>query len=204
MDSEPLLCVATPAEGDLLGARGLRPLVTGIGPVNAAVALTRELVRRPRTAAVLCCGVGGAYPGSGLSVGDVACARTECYADLGVAAPEGFLDMEALGYPVVAGDTPLYNLLPLELFPAPRRVPFVTCTTCTGTDEAARALEARTGGAVESMEGAAIVHVARLHGIQVGEIRGISNMVGRRDRGSWRVREAARAAQEALLSWLDG
>jgi len=204
MDSGTLLCVATPREGDLLGARGLDLLVTGIGPVNAAVALTRALARRPGTGAVIVCGVGGAYPGSGLAVGDVVCARTELYADLGVAAPEGFLDMEALGYPVVEGAPPLYNRLPLELFPAPRREPFVTCTTCTGTDEAARTLEARTGGAVESMEGAAIVHVARLHGIQAGEIRGISNMVGRRDRARWRVAEAARAAQEALLAWLDG
>jgi futalosine hydrolase len=55
---------------------------------------------------------------------------------------------------------------------------------------------------VESMEGAAIAHVAALAGIQVGEIRGISNLVGNRDRSAWRVKEAAIAAQEALLEWI--
>ena len=74
--------------------------------------------------------------------------------------------------------------------------------TCTGTDEDAQQIEARTGGAVESMEGAAIAHVATLFGIPAGEIRGISNRAGNRDRSTWRVKEAAVAAQEALLTWI--
>ncbi len=174
-----------------------------VGVVNAAYALTLRLARGG-VKAVISCGIGGAYPGSGLAVGDVACAASECYGDLGADSPDGFLDMRALGFPVVAGPEPLYNELPLTLFPAERRVPFVTVTTCTGTDDVADALEARTGGCVECMEGAAVAHVACLHGIPVGEVRGISNMVGRRDRGSWRVGEAADAAQDALIAWLAG
>ena len=45
----------------------------------------------------------------------------------------------------------------------------------------AASIETRTAGAVESMEGAAIAHVAHLHGIPVGEVRGISNIVTDRD-----------------------
>jgi futalosine hydrolase len=52
------------------------------------------------------------------------------------------------------------------------------------------------------MEGAAAVQIASRYGIPIGEIRGISNFTGKRDRGSWRVKEAAAAAQEALLAWL--
>ena len=148
------------------------------------------------------CGVGGAYPGSGLGVGDVACAAQECYGDLGAATPTGFLDMKALGFPVVRGDVPIYNDLPMQLWPVEPRVKFVTVNTCTGTDAAARAIEARTGGAVENMEGAAVAHVAHLHGIPVGEVRGISNMVTNRDTGAWRLTEAALAAQEALVTWM--
>jgi futalosine hydrolase len=106
--------------------------------------------------------------------------------------------MRALGFPVMAGEPPIYNTLPLQIFPAERRVPFVTRNTCTGTDVSA----GMAGGAVENMEGAAVAHVAALAGIPVGEIRGISNMVGPRDRASWRVKEAAAAAQEALLRWI--
>lgn len=149
------------------------------------------------------CGVGGAYPGSGLAPGDVVCAESETYGDLGAESPSGFLDMQALGFPVIDEHPPLYNRLPVDLFPHERRAPFVTCATCTGTDEQAAALAARTGGAVESMEGAAAVHVARLMGVRVGEIRGISNRVGTRERTAWCVPEAAAAARSALIAWIE-
>jgi futalosine hydrolase len=175
---------------------------TGVGPVNAAFALTRFLSEN-RAGAVLSCGIGGVYPGSRFGLGDAVCAESETYGDLGADSPLGFLDMEALGFPVIQESTPLYNRLPLDLFPATRRAPFVTCTTCTGTDAAARALVERTGGVVESMEGAAIAHVARLMAVKVGEVRGISNVVGNRERHNWRIPEAAAAARTSLLEWIE-
>ena len=193
-----VICYSTPREGEGLpsavAGRALRLVETGVGPVNAAFALTRALSASPADA-IIVCGVGGAYPSSGLDPGDVVCASTETYGDLGAESPEGFLDMEALGFPI--------GPLTLDLFPAARRVPFVTCSTCTGTDARAAEMERRTGGAVESMEGAAIVHVARLMGVRVGEVRGISNRAGLRDRASWRLAEAAAAARKALVEWIE-
>jgi futalosine hydrolase len=110
--------------------------------------------------------------------------------------------MKALGFPIVDGPTPLFNDLPMQVFPVDRRVPFITVTSCTGTDVAARDIETRTAGAVESMEGAAIAHVAHLHGVPVGEVRGISNIVTDRDTKAWKLKEAAAAAQEAVLTWI--
>lgn len=201
-----LICYSTPLEGEGLPREiagvSLRFVETGVGPVNGAFALTRALTER-RADAVIVCGVGGAYPASGLEPGDVACASTETYGDLGADSPDGFLDMHALGFPIVAGTPPLFNTLPLQIFPVNRRVPFVTCATCTGTDEKASDIYARTGGAVESMEGAALVHVATLMGVPIGEVRGISNAVGRRDRASWRLHEAAAAARQAVTAWIE-
>ena len=202
-----LLCVATEFEGALLRERldGSHPSVaivrTGVGAVNAAHAVTLFLAQSDAKA-ILVCGVGGAYPGSGLGVGDVVCAASEFYGDLGAASPSGFLDMKALGFAVVDGPTPLFNELPMQLFPLERCVPFVTVTTCTGTDSAAREIERRTAGAVENMEGAAIAHVAHLHGVPVGEVRGISNIVTNRDTSTWRLKDAAAAAQESVLTWI--
>lgn len=201
-----VVCVATPLEGDglpaVIAGRSIALVTTGVGPVNAAFGLTRFLLGR-QVGAIISCGIGGAYPGSKLEPADVVCAESEMYGDLGADTAQGFLDMEALGFPVIAGDPPIFNRLPIDLFPAPRRVPFVTCATCTGTDAKAAELGARTGGAVESMEGAAVVHVARLMRVPVGEIRGISNAVGNRDRARWRVREAAAAARAALVVWIE-
>jgi futalosine hydrolase len=198
-----LVCVSTEMEGALLRSQ-LPVLCTGIGAVNAAYALTRRLERDPAKA-VIVCGIGGAYPGGGLAIGDVVCAESECYGDLGVETTAGgFLDMQAIGFPLIPGPPPIYNTLPMQIFPAPRRVRFVTVNACTGRDAAAQAMEARTGGAVESMEGAAIAHVAALFKVPVGEIRGISNRTGDRNPGSWRIKEAAAAAQESLLAWYVG
>ncbi len=203
MAHDLVVCVATELEGALL--RDHVPLLcTGVGAVNAAYTLTRFL-ERERAKTVIVCGIAGAYPsafGEGLSTGSVVCAESECYGDLGAQSAGGFLDMQALGFPVIQGDQPIYNVLPMQILPAPTRARFVTMNTCTGDDESARRIEERTGGAVESMEGAAIAHVATLCGIPVGEIRGISNRAGNRDRDTWRVREAAAAAQEALLKWM--
>lgn len=195
-----VVCVATELEGALL--RPHVPVIfTGVGAVNAAYALTRFLDRE-QVEGIIVCGIGGAYPGSEIPIGSVVCAESECYGDLGANSPDGFLDMQALGFAVVPGVAPLYNLLPMQIFPAARRARFITMNTCTGNDADARAIEARTGGGVESMEGAAIAHVAALAGIPVGEIRGISNPVGNRDRSAWRVKEVAAAAQKALLTWI--
>ena len=200
-----LVSIATELEGALLGERlsthsNVRIVVTGVGPVNAAHAVT-VAVMQEKPGAIVVCGVGGAYPSSGVEIGDVVSAEIECYGDLGASSPSGFLDMRALGFPVVESSQ-LYNDLPMQIFPTARRVKFVTVSTCTGTDAAARAIAARTGGAVENMEGAAVAHVAHLHRIPAGEIRGISNIVTDRDPKSWRLRDAATAAQEALLAWI--
>ena len=136
------------------------------------------------------------------SIVEVVCASDEIYGDLGAQSPEGFLDMKALGFPLVPGDAPLFNEIPLQVFPVAKRARFVTVSTCSGTEHAAREIETRTGGAVENMEGAAIAHVAHLHGIHVGEVRGISNIVTNRDKKAWRLQEAADAAQQALIDWL--
>ena len=202
-----LLAVATEFEGTLLrerlsGCADAKVIVSGVGPVNAAHGVTVAILEH-RPKAIVVCGVGGAYPASGLRVGDVACAAMECYGDLGASSPNGFLDMKALGFPVIASPSPIFNDLPMQIFPVDRRVKFVTVSTCTGTDDTARSIETRTGGAVENMEGAAVAHVAHLHGIAVGELRGISNLVTNRDTASWRLKEAATAAQEAALAWID-
>ena len=199
-----VVCVATELEGSLLRPH-IPVLCTGVGAVNAAYTLTRFL-EREKARAVIVCGIAGAYPRAfsegNLGIGSVTCAESECYGDLGAQSPGGFLDMQALGFPLIAAAEPVYNVLPMQIFPASRQCRFVTVNTCSGSDENALQLEARTGGAVESMEGAAIAHVATLFGIPAGEIRGISNRAGNRDRSTWRVKDAAVAAQEALLAWM--
>src|ERR1700761_296202 len=109
MPSDVIVCVATELEGALLQAH-LPVLVTGVGSVNAAVALTRFL-EREGARAIVCCGIGGAGPGAALPLASPVWAESECYGDLGAASAQGFLDMRVLGFPVIPGPEPLYNTL---------------------------------------------------------------------------------------------
>ena len=183
-----------------------RLAITGIGPVNAAHSLTREL-EASRPTLVLQFGIGGAYVPSGVSVGQVACATEELYGDLGAITPDGWLSMEDLGFPVVPSDPPRFNRFPLDATLVARAAeacgavcgPFLTTSRCTGVRDIGDALHARTGGICENMEGAAAAHVCALYDVPFLEVRGISNLVEDRDRDAWRVDEAIVAACDAIV-----
>ena len=146
-------------------------------------------IQQQRPDGIVVVGIGGAYPKSGLKIGDVVCAESETFGDLGVETPDGFLELTKF----------LKTRFHQELFLAPRRAKFVTVSTCTGTDELSAKIQARTGGQVENMEGAAAAQIAEKYGIPFGEIRSISNFTGNRDFGAWKIQQAAEAAQAVLL-----
>ena len=131
----------------VLGGRTVQVVETGLGAVNAAHALTRCL-QMELPPWVLQFGVGGAYEGAGLDLGDLAVARTESFGDLGVVTPAGWRSAEEIGIPVAeAGGESRYNEYPLdaELGRAAATVleermegrvamgPFVTVQACSGT-----------------------------------------------------------------------
>jgi futalosine hydrolase len=85
-----------------------------------------------------------------------------------------------------------------------KKGPFVTVSTITATDDRARALYARYNPVVEQMEGAAAAHISLLYGIPFVEIRGVSNMAGKRERQAWDMPRACRNCCEALVSFIKG
>jgi futalosine hydrolase len=73
----------------------------------------------------------------------------------------------------------------------------LTVSTVTGTAARADALAARYPDAVaEGMEGFGVATACALAGVPFAEVRAISNAVGPRDRGAWRIREALDALAE--------
>ncbi|MDD2501969.1 MAG: futalosine hydrolase, partial [Geobacter sp.] len=72
-----------PATEGIIGSTRLVCCAGGIGKANAAAAAT-SLIERHRPELVVITGCGGAYPGSGLSVGDLAVASDEIFGDEGV------------------------------------------------------------------------------------------------------------------------
>lgn len=183
----------------------------GMGKANAAQGAAALLESR-EVSGIVGFGIGGAYSGSGLGIGDVALASAAIYGDEGVAAPDGWISTEGIGIPLVErGGRRWFNVFEadagrveaarkaLEAAGIAVRVgPFVTVSACSGTAARGAELAARFGALVEGMEGAALAHVATLYGMPWVELRAISNAVEDRDLARWRLRDAAEAVQRAV------
>lgn len=194
-----------------VGGEEVLLVATGIGAVNTSHALTCVLQAR-RPAWVLQIGVGGAYPQSGLGVGDLALACEENYGDLGVRTEEGWQGGEVIGIPVLDGDVVRYNNFPLDgawvqqaaaILPDARVGPFVTVQECSGTDALGLERGERFGALCENMEGAAAAHLCALYGVPFVEVRVMSNIVEKRDREQWDLPLAVERAQAAALQLLE-
>jgi len=207
----------------LVGATGLEVarfrssrfpfVVTGVGAVNAAHALTGYLAAHPKPSLVIQTGIAGAYVPTGIPVGSVVLADTEIYGDLGVLTVDGWQPMEAVGIPLIEardGRPARFNYFPLDGKLVARAAgiggslvartgPFLTLSIITGVQALGDELHERFGALCESMEGAAAAHVCALHDVPFLEVRGISNLVEDRDRSKWRITEAAEAAQAVAL-----
>lgn len=189
--------------------------VTGIGKVNAACASTL-LLERFSPPLLINTGCGGAFPGSGLEVGDLAIASSECLADEGVETPKGWKGLDLIGIPVCqsAGER-IFNEIPVtrELVePALKKAHdhgyraaqgrFLTVSTCSGTTARGRELSERFPGICENMEGGAVALVAHIYGVPFLEVRGISNPVTDRNLSQWNLPLALRTAQQFMLEYL--
>jgi len=199
-----------------LPARSVCLALTGIGKVNAAIVAT-HMIERFRPSLTVNTGCGGAYSGSGLSVGELAVATVEIYGDEGVLTVDGWHTLEIIGIPSVERKGNRYsNEFPLSMEQSAKvfqfasslglpvkRGKFVTVSTCSGTSRRGDELEKRFGGICENMEGAAVAHAALLYDTPFLEVRGISNMVEDRDISKWDIPRSVEMVQRFLFRCLE-
>lgn len=169
----------------------------GIGPAAAAASTSAALAADVFDLA-LSAGVAGGFPPAAL--GTVVVASESVLAGLGAETADGFLPLSTLG---IGGSERFVVAPPIRaelLARAGGTVGTVlTVTTVTGTAATASSRQQRYPDAVaEAMEGAGVATAALLHGVAFAEVRTISNLVGPRDRASWRIDEALRALGDAL------
>ncbi|HBR21850.1 MAG TPA: futalosine hydrolase [Nitrospiraceae bacterium] len=219
--------LALPVYQGKIGKTNIIHIISGIGKTNAAHAATL-IIEKFSPAAVINFGIGGAYPSSGLRVGDIAIADREIYGDEGLLFRDGFHKADEIGIPLLRkGRKKYFNEFPLDkklykravnilrLMPDASNLTikigaFVSVSTVTGTDRRARELEKRFsassasgGGAIcENMEGAAVAHVCAMYEIPMLEIRGISNIVEDRNRDKWDIKTAVENCQRAVIEFL--
>jgi futalosine hydrolase len=198
-------------------------LNSGLGKVNAAHAATCVL-EKFKVKCIISFGVGGAYEGSGLVVGDIAMATKEFLGDEGVIDEKSWHSLRKIGIPIVqAGKKKYFNRFPLATSPIlpliggpacpvgrgnggaevlPFNIKsgnFVTVSAASGSRKRARELRKRFNGICENMEGAAIAQVCALYKMPLLEIRGISNITGVRDKRKWNMKLASENCQKVVM-----
>lgn len=170
--------------------------------------MTERLARGARPAAVLLFGVAGAYParhrGGAPALGllDLALVGSDCLADDGAAAPDGFRDLAALGL----GDCGPFAADAALAAAAARALGGIavaagaTVSACSATEALSEERARRTGAALETMEGAAVALACARFGVPLVQLRCISNFTGDRDRAEWRLRAACEQLHAAVLA----
>jgi futalosine hydrolase len=196
----PLLvvtAVAAEAEAVRAGADPDHVVVEAVGAGPAAAAAgTARLLANGRYRGVVSAGIAGGFAGRA-PVGAIVLGARSIAADLGAESPDGFLPIEELGFgrSVVESDVDLIKSLAAAL-PEAIVGDVLTLATVTGTAATAQRLAERFPQAVaEAMEGFGVAIAAG--DLPFAELRAISNPVGPRDRGAWRLKEAFAALSTA-------
>jgi len=199
-----LVVTATSAEiaplaSVLASRRNVDTLVTGVGMVATAAQCARALTQKPYDFA-LNLGLCGSFDRM-LPPGSVVHVVTDCLPELGAEDGDAFLAIESLNLPSdhrVRNDHPPRNAA-LGALPL---VSGVTVNTVHGNERSIAAIVEHCRPQVESMEGAAFMYACQLSGVAYAQVRAVSNVVERRNRAGWKIKDAiealAGAAQRIL------
>ncbi len=174
-----------------------KKVVIGIGPVFSAIKLT-QILEHYLPNLIILFGVCGAYPDSGLGIGDVVIASKEIFVDIA----RCFKDKEE-PISVLTEEDVVFNLLEemnwlfkdkMLDFPI---VNFATVCCSTMYEDRAYRIKNKWNTSVENMEGASIAKVCRLYNIPLLEIRSVSNIVCD-PINLWRIDEAIKSLSLSL------
>ncbi|MDA8155626.1 MAG: futalosine hydrolase [Actinomycetota bacterium] len=193
----------------VIEGRNAAYICSGIGIANAAMAITLlSEIARPQC--IILFGIGGAYPHSGLSIGEVAAASGEVYADSGINTGKKTAGFKETGFPLLKIKNKKYfNSFPLSknMLVKAKKTGIsagVFLTVCAASRSRQRALALErdfSSPLIENMEGAAAAHAALACGVPLLEIRGVSNIAGDHP-SKWRLKEAAINCQKTVFGVL--
>lgn len=168
-------------------------VITGVGGVSTAYSVAKA-IEKYKPNVMIQAGIAGSF-NKQFNLGDVVIVGSDCFGDLGVIENKkhkSLFDMNFLS----ADEKPFRNgrlvnphkkMLNILLLPVVNAVSVNEITTSKVDIEYFRN-ELRIS--IESMEGAAFHYVASMEKIPFLQIRSISNYVGVRDKGRWKVEKA--------------
>ncbi|MDR1227319.1 MAG: futalosine hydrolase [Prevotellaceae bacterium] len=183
---------------------GVEFAAIGVGALATAYSLT-SLLKEHKFELALNVGIAGTfYPK--FELGSAVVVEQEKLADFGVASAQGFQDIFTAG--LINGHSApfMHGVLHcpcLKDFPALKDVPKVkglTVSTLLEEDVHVRKRASLYGAEIETMEGAAFFYVCLQESVRFLQLRGISNVVGMRDKSKWKITEALESIVEVVKS----
>ncbi len=172
-----------------IGGRPWLACVTGVGPINAAIAMGQALARHPDISGVLNMGLAGTFDPGAAPLGATVLITEEIWPEYGLADDAG-VDAEGLGFPLwEEGSRRVWDRLPLSatpqalglaVFPDMIRGASLSVAGVTNSPERAERLRRQYHALTENMEGFAVALACARQNVPLLEVRTISNRVGSR------------------------
>jgi futalosine hydrolase len=180
--------------------------VTGVGLMPSTYAIM-QLIARLKPELIIQVGIAGSFNPT-LVLGTAVTVRQEMVADMGVYESDGYHDIFDLGLaeknmpPFEQGAIVNHHdhLIESASLPAVSAVSVNEISTST---EKINVFAEKYKADIESMEGAALHYVCAMQQIPFIQIRGISNLVGERDKTKWKIPESMLAATNACINLIN-
>ncbi len=201
--------------------KSVKLIITGPGIVNAVQALTAAIEdSNSMPSLIIQTGCAGAFKESCLKIGDIGIATEEIDVNLGIEPENGNWPLNELPFFLLnSHGSEIKNRYPLDYelatlaFKAIKKGcadkniglmkgPFITVSTITATDARAEKLYKQFKPCMEGMEGSGAAHLAIHYDIPFLEIRSASNMVGKRDPGTWNLALAFERGAMAVFAFV--
>jgi futalosine hydrolase len=176
-------------------------LITGVGIPATVFHLTKKLIEK-KYDFVIQAGIGGTFINS-LNQGEVVLIKKDTFADLGINENGNFktlFETRFLGdndFPYTDGWLVNNSLLKKNNLTI---VNAITINKITDDQLQIKNIQQKFSAQIESMEGAAFHYVCLQQKINFLQIRGISNVVGERDKTKWQMKTAVENLNKELLT----
>ena len=149
-------------------------LITGMGMVNTAINLTKEL-NENNYDLVINMGVSGSFSDE-IKIGDVVEVIEDCFSEIGFEYGESFSEFSNFD---------IKTIYKVEGRTSLRKVKGITVNTVHGNEDSIHNIIERLHPDIESMEGAAVFKVCEEIKVPCIQIRSISNKIERRNKENW-------------------
>jgi futalosine hydrolase len=149
-------------------------LVTGIGMINTAINLTKELIHK-KFDLVINIGVAGSFSNK-LKNGIVVEVIEDCFSEIGYEDGDFFSELSNFN---------LKTKYKVDARTSLKKVNAVTVNTVHGNEKSISKIIKGSNPDIESMEGAAVFKVCEEFNTPCMQIRSISNKIEKRNRANW-------------------